>query len=251
MKSVASPSEIVSELKQGTIPHHVAIVMDGNGRWAQSHGKPRVFGHQKGVESVHQVVEIAAKLGVKVLTLYAFSEENWGRPKAEVAALMGLLETYVVEERQKLHEAKVQFRVIGNLERIPDRTRNLILETQELLSQNAGLILNIALSYGSRSEITYACREIAAKVKKSELQIEDISAETISNHLWTKGLADPDLFIRTSGEQRISNFLLWQIAYTELWFSPVYWPDFRKEHFCEAIRTFQSRQRRFGLLPEN
>lgn len=251
MSSVASQSEMMNELKQGEIPSHVAIVMDGNGRWAQAQGKPRVFGHQKGVESVHQAVEFAAKAGVKVLTLYAFSEENWGRPKAEVAALMSLLETYVVKERERLNEAKVQFRVIGNLERLPEKTRKLVLATQEQLSQNTGLILNIALSYGSRNEIVFACKELASKVKRGQLQVEDINPETLSEHLWTRGLSDPDLFIRTSGEQRISNFLLWQIAYTELWFSPVYWPEFRKEHFYEAILAFQSRNRRFGLVSEN
>jgi len=251
MSSEVSQSQMLNELKQGVIPTHVAIVMDGNGRWAQAQGKPRVFGHQKGVESVHQAVELAAELGVKVLTLYAFSEENWGRPKAEVSALMSLLETYVVKERQRLNEAKVQFRVIGNLEKIPEKTRKLVLETQKQLSENTGLILNIALSYGSRNEITFACKEIASKVEKGVLQVKDISPQTLSDHLWTKGLADPDLFIRTSGEQRISNFLLWQIAYTELYFSPVYWPEFRKEHFCEAVRSFQSRKRRFGLVSEN
>ncbi len=246
-----SQSENFKELKEGKIPCHVAIVMDGNGRWAQALGKPRIYGHQQAVKSVHEVVRVAGEFGVKILTLYAFSEENWGRPQAEVSALMSLLETYVVKERKKLKEANVQLRVIGHLERLPEKTRRLVLETQEELSENTGLILNIALSYGSRTEIVYACRDIASKVQKGLLSPSEITVETVSDHLWTKGLADPDLFIRTSGEQRISNFLLWQIAYTELWFSPVYWPEFRKEHFCEAIRSFQSRERRFGLVPKN
>lgn len=251
MGSETFQSEIIEELKRRAIPKHVAIVMDGNGRWAKSQGMPRVFGHQKGVESVHQTVETAAKLGVQVLTLYAFSEENWGRPQAEVSALMNLLETYVVKERQRLHEANIRFHVIGNLEKLPEKTRKLVLETQKHLSANTGMILNIALSYGSRNEIVHACKEIASKVQNGSLDVNSIKAETISEHLWTQKFPDPDLFIRTSGEQRVSNFLLWQIAYTELWFSPVYWPQFRMEHFCEAIRAFQSRERRFGLVPEN
>ncbi len=251
MSSDLETSEIVEQLRRGAIPRHVAVVMDGNGRWAQKQLKPRIFGHKKGVESVKHVVEAAADLGVQILTLYAFSEENWGRPKAEVSALMRLLETYVIKEREKLNEANIKFRVMGNLEKIPAQTRAMVVETQEYLSKNTGMTLNVALSYGSRNEIVFACQDLARKVKNGELQIEDISVEMFSKHLWTNGLADPDLFIRTSGEQRISNFLLWQIAYTELWFSQVYWPEFRKEHFYEAIRSFQSRKRRFGLVLED
>ncbi len=251
MSSEIRKSEIVEELKLGAIPQHVAIIMDGNGRWAQSRGKPRIFGHQKGVQSVRHVVEAAADLGIGILTLYAFSEENWGRPKAEVSALMKLLETYVIKEREKLHKGNVKFRVMGNLERVPVRTRKMVLDTQQYLEGNTGLTLNIALSYGSRNEIVYACREIARKVQSGDLTLEEVTTERFSEHLWTDGLGDPDLFIRTSGEQRVSNFLLWQIAYSELWFSQVYWPEFRKEHFYEAIRSFQSRKRRFGLVLED
>jgi undecaprenyl diphosphate synthase len=248
MSSEAVQSEIIEEIKRKTIPQHVAIIMDGNGRWAQSHGRPRVFGHQKGLESVRETVEIANQLGIKVLTLYAFSDENWGRPEAEVSALMSLLDTYVVKERKKLHEANIKFHVIGNLERLPERTRKRVLETQKILSTNTGMILNIALSYGSRNEIVSACKEIVSKVINGTLKSEDIKPETITKHLWTREFPDPDLFIRTSGEQRISNFLLWQLAYTELWFTPVYWPEFRKGHFFEAIRVFQSRERRYGRI---
>lgn len=251
MGSETLPSEIIEELRRGKLPRHVAIIMDGNGRWAKSRGKPRVFGHQKGVGSVRSAVEIASELGIEVLTLYAFSDENWGRPESEVSALMKLLETYVVKERQKLFKSNVKFQVIGDLDRLSPRTRSLVLETQEFLSKNTGLILNIALSYGSRNELTCAFKEIALKVKQGELEIENINSESISRHLWTRGLPDPDLFIRTSGEQRISNFLLWQIAYAELWFTPILWPDFSKKHFCEAIRDYQSRERRYGLVLES
>lgn len=251
MSLEASQPEIIDTLKQKVIPHHVAIIMDGNGRWAQGQGKPRVFGHKKGVESVRCVVETAGKLGVKILTLYAFSEENWGRPKPEISTLMSLLNTYVVKEREKLHEANVKFRVMGNLSKLPEKTRKLVAETEQRLSQNTGLTLNIALSYGARQEITVACQELARKTQNGELDFQEITPDLISKHLWTKDLGDPDLFIRTSGEQRVSNFLLWQIAYTELWFSSVFWPEFREPHFFEAIRGFQSRQRRFGLTSES
>ena len=250
MNSESNQSEAIAHLKKGKVPHHVAIVMDGNGRWAKQMGRPRVYGHQKGVESVHNAVKTAGDLGVKILTLYAFSEENWGRPKAEVAALMTLLETYVVKERDRLLRANVQFRVMGDLDRLPQRTRDLVLETRHYLSKNDGLILNIALSYGARSEIVFACRAIAREVQKGRLNPDDIDIKVFEKCLWTDGLADPDLLIRTSGEQRLSNFLLWQMAYTELYFSPVFWPEFRQEHFLEAVRSFQARDRRFGLVRE-
>lgn len=251
MTSEAISSEIIEKIKEKAVPKHVAIIMDGNGRWAQQRGKARIFGHQKGVESVHACVEIAIELGISVLTLYAFSEENWGRPKAEIAGLMTLLETYMKKERKRLHEANVRFHVIGNLEKLPSRTRRIVLETQDFLSSNTGLVLNIALSYSGHSEITEACKSIATKVQKESLKIEEINPDLIAKHLWTAEFPNPELFIRTSGELRISNFLLWQIAYTELWFSSVYWPDFKKEHFCEAIHSFQSRKRRFGLVLES
>lgn len=242
--------DIVTEIRKGDIPVHIAVIMDGNGRWAQERGMPRVFGHQQGAESVREIVETAGRLGVKVLTLFAFSDENWGRPQSEVAALMKLLDTYIVREKAKLKKENVQFRAIGELDHLPEKTRRSVQRTQEELSHCTGLILNIALSYGGRNEIVTACRNLARRANEGTLAAEDITPQLFQENLWTAGLPDPDLLIRTSGEQRVSNFLLWQIAYTELWFSPVYWPEFRKEHLYEGIKAFQSRKRRFGVLAE-
>jgi undecaprenyl diphosphate synthase len=233
-------------LAGGNLPRHVAIIMDGNGRWAEQHGKPRVFGHRKGAESVRAVVEAAGELGIEALTLFAFSEENWGRPTYEVSTIMTLLDTYIVRERQSLNRNQVSFRAIGDLQRLPHKTQSLLRDTENFLCGNRGLSLNIALSYGGRSEIADACRRIAEQVEKGQLKSADIDSEVFQGFLWTRDLPDPDLLIRTSGELRISNFLLWQIAYTELYFSDLYWPQFGKLDFYQAVSCYQKRQRRFG-----
>jgi undecaprenyl diphosphate synthase len=220
--------------------------MDGNGRWAATRNRPRIYGHGKGAESVREVVEAAGELGIEALTLYAFSEENWSRPLVEVMGIMKLLDRYVRGERENLAKNNVRFRVIGSLDRIPAATRRAVLETEEYLASQTGLVLNVALSYGGRSEIVEAARKLAYQVSAGSLKPSDITPDLFGESLMTSGLPDPDLIIRTSGEQRISNFLLWQIAYSELYFSPVHWPDFKKTHFFEAIEDFQGRSRRFG-----
>ena len=230
------------------IPEHVAIIMDGNGRWAQSKGHPRVFGHQTGADRVREVVEIAGEMGVSVLTLYAFSEENWSRPSDEVDALLGLLATYLRKEVHQLCKNNIRLRAIGNLARLPSECGQLLREAEEKTKDNDGLQLVLALSYGGRSDITATCQKIGSLVAQNKLSPEDIDQELIGNLLSTSGMPDPDLLIRTSGEQRISNFLLWQIAYAELYFTPVNWPEFTKVEFKAAIEAFQSRQRRFGQV---
>ena len=244
----SQPTELKKKIYTQSLPEHVAIIMDGNGRWAQERRKPRVWGHKKGVESVRAVVKTAGEIGIKYLTLYAFSEENWGRPQTEVSGIMTLLDTFVVRERKELYENNVRLKTIGRIEKLPKKTRNLVQETVEYLKDNDGLTLTIALSYGSRTEISDACRSIAQLVKDKHIDPSDIDPELFSQHLSTGTLPDPDLLIRTSGEQRISNFLLWQMAYSELWFSTVYWPDFRREHFLDAIQSYKNRKRRFGLV---
>lgn len=236
-------------VSSGEIPCHVAIIMDGNGRWAKARGRPRVWGHKRGVDSVRAAVETAGEIGVKVLTLYAFSEENWGRPAQEVSTIMDLLDTYIIRERDELNRKNVKFRTIGSIERLPLKSQRLVEETKHLLAENTGLVLNVALSYGSRSEIAQACRKIAQDVQEGRLSVADINPDLLASHLETADLPAPDLVIRTSGEQRLSNFLLWQSAYSELYFTPVCWPDFRRAEFLEAIAAYQQRQRRFGLVP--
>ncbi|MEZ4742428.1 MAG: isoprenyl transferase [Bdellovibrionota bacterium] len=249
--SPGSLSATINNLKSNpAMPKHVAIIMDGNGRWAQEHARPRVWGHKKGVESVRAVVETAGQLELSALTLFAFSEENWGRPSYEVEAIIKLLDTYVVKERDALHRNNVVFRTIGDLSRLPKSTRRRIEETKDYLKGNTGLVLNVAISYGGRSEIADACRQIASKVQEGSLTLEKIDQNLVDSFMYTKGLPDIDLVIRTSGELRVSNFLLWQIAYAELYFSQIYWPDFRQLQFIEAIRDFLGRKRRFGLLED-
>ena len=242
--------DIQSSLRADNLPKHVAIIMDGNGRWAKERGKPRLWGHHKGVTTAREIVRAAGEIGIEVLTLFAFSEENWSRPRLEVDGIMKLIDRYVVKERAELNRNNVQLSTIGELRDIPVSTRRRIRETEEFLKDNTGLKLNIALSYGSRSEITRACRRLAAKVAAGELAPDEITKEMISGELDTAQLPDPDLLIRTSGEERISNFLLWQIAYTELLFTKTYWPAFSKEEFVSALIQYQNRQRRYGLTGE-
>jgi len=237
--------QIQEKLKaSGNLPRHIAIIMDGNGRWAKKRGLPRMAGHREGINSVRDIVEVCGQLGVEVLTLYTFSLENWRRPRPEVSALMSLLVGTINKEVDDLHRNNVQVRTIGHLEDLPSQARKGMLRAIEKTKQNTGLILNLALSYGGRKEILEAVQHIV----KSPPQ--EITEETISSHLYTAGLPDPDLLIRTSGEFRISNFLLWQLAYTEIFVTDILWPDFRRQELYRAIDDYQSRERRFGLISE-
>jgi undecaprenyl diphosphate synthase len=242
-----APKQLIAA---GNLPAHIAIIMDGNGRWASQRLKPRVWGHKKGIDSVRRVVEAAVDLNISALSLYAFSEENWQRPLKEIDAIMGLISKYLHLEKDKLRENNVRLRTIGDLSRLPPKTQHEVAIATDYLKDCTGLVLNIALSYGGRSEIAHACQQIAHKVALGQLQWQDVDKDTVAAHLWTEGLGDPDLLIRTSGEQRISNFLLWQMAYTELWFTSVAWPDFCKETFYQAIAAYQQRARRFGKTPQ-
>ena len=235
-------------LRRDKLPNHVAIIMDGNGRWAEQRHKPRIFGHRCGADSVRAVVKASDDIGVRVLSLFAFSEENWGRPEYEVKGIITLLNTYLLKERDELHRANVQLRTMGRIERLPNKTKELLQESKDLMAANTGLVLNIALSYGGRQELVEACRSVAGEVKKGTLSPDDISSSHITQALDTWDLPDPDLLIRTSGEQRLSNFMLWQLAYTEQYFADVLWPDFRRPEYEEALAAYQNRNRRFGLL---
>ena len=230
------------------IPTHIAIIMDGNGRWAKQRFLPRTIGHKAGVEAIRDVVKECSTLGVKHLTLYAFSTENWKRPKVEVEALMGLLVTYLSKEVRELHQNNVRINTIGDISQLPQKAINALNESIEYTRDNKGLTLNLALNYGSRNDIKNAIIDIAKNCKNGKIGIEDIGEELIANYLSTKSIPDPDLIIRTSGEQRISNFLLWEMAYSEFYFTDVYWPDFTKEELKKAIYTYQNRDRRFGGL---
>ena len=232
------------------LPAHVAIIMDGNGRWAKSQGKPRVFGHKSGVVSVREVTEGAAELGVHYLTLYAFSTENWSRPTFEVNALMTLLVETVRKEVSTLNKNNIRLQAIGNLDGLPEKTRLTLLEGIELTKDNTRMTLILALNYSSRWEIVEATKRIAQKVAEGQLSPEDIDTTLFTQYLTTKDIPDPELLIRTGGEHRISNYLLWQAAYAELFFTSVMWPDFRKEHFYSAILDYQNRERRFGMTSE-
>ena len=232
------------------IPQHVAVIMDGNGRWAKQHGKERLFGHYNGVESVRVVVETSVKLGIKYLTLYTFSTENWNRPKAEVDGLMELLVDNIIKETPTFHKNNIRFTTIGDNSLLPEKALRKLEECIAETVSNTGMTLVLALSYSSRWEITDAVRRIAAKVKDGELSIDDINDQVVSENLTTAGIPDPELLIRTSGELRLSNYLLWQMAYTELYFTDTLWPDFREESLYEAIVDYQKRERRFGKTSE-
>ncbi|PSR11667.1 MAG: isoprenyl transferase [Bacteroidetes bacterium] len=232
------------------LPRHIAVIMDGNGRWAKEQGKPRVFGHRSGVKSVREITEAAAELGVEYLTLYAFSTENWSRPKLEVSALMRLLVETVYQETNTLMENNIRLRAIGEIDKLPKATCQALLEGIEKTKANTGTTLVLALNYSGKWDITQATRHLAAEVAAGRLRSEDITDSHVAAALSTQGMPDPELLIRTSGEARISNFLLWQLAYAELYFSPVFWPDFRKANFYQAIVDFQHRERRFGKISE-
>jgi undecaprenyl diphosphate synthase len=228
------------------LPKHVAVIMDGNGRWAKERGYDRIFGHQNGVTSVREITEAAAEIGIAYLTLYAFSTENWSRPQPEVDALMELLIDTIEKETPTLDKNNVRLLAIGDLSRLPGNAAEKLQRCIAQTSKNTGLALVLALSYSSRWEITNAIKEICKDIQDGKCNVEDINDKLISNYLTTKSIPDPDLLIRTSGEERISNFLLWQIAYTELYFTETHWPEFRKENFYQAIYKFQQRERRFG-----
>jgi undecaprenyl diphosphate synthase len=234
------------KLDKSRLPRHVAIIMDGNGRWAKKQGAMRMFGHKQGVQTVRDVTEAATELGLKYLTLYVFSTENWNRPKTEVSALMTLLVSTIAKETKTLIENNIKLKTIGNLENLPSQVRKELEECVAKTLNNTGLTLILALSYSARWEIIEAVKKIATEVKNNSLSISLINDNIFENYLTTVNIPDPELLIRTSGELRISNFLLWQIAYSELYFSEVLWPDFSKEHFYEALLDFQQRERRFG-----
>ncbi|MFD0837211.1 isoprenyl transferase [Mariniflexile aquimaris] len=233
-----------------TLPKHIAIIMDGNGRWAKQQGMMRAFGHENGTKAVRQVVEASAELGIENLTLYAFSTENWNRPKLEVQTLMKLLVTSLKKEIKTLQDNNIKLAAIGNLNTLPKKVFKELHEVIEQTKDNARMTLTLALSYGSREELLNTVKEISIKVKNNIISPEKIDELIINEHLYTRNLPDVDLLIRTSGEQRISNFLLWQIAYAELYFTGVLWPDFTKQHLYEAIIEYQKRERRFGKTSE-
>jgi len=239
-------TNILNEIKEGKLPRHVAIIMDGNGRWARKHGRPRVFGHKNGVQSVREVSEAAAEIGIEFLTLYAFSTENWSRPQREISALMGLLVETIYREMNTLNKNNIRLRAIGDLDHLPSQTHEALLEGIEKTKHNDRMDLILALNYSSRWEIAECTRAIAYDVQRHKIKPEDISESTISDYLATHFMPDPEFLIRTSGEKRLSNFLLWQCAYTEFYFSEKMWPEFKKLDFYEAIREYQNRERRFG-----
>jgi len=242
--------ELKERIDRNRLPKHIAIIMDGNGRWAKKQGKLRVFGHEQGVIPVRETTEAAAELGVKYITLYAFSKENWNRPQYEVDALMSLLVKTIGKEVKTLQKNDIRLQAIGDINSLPKKTQAQLQKAIDETANNKRMTLVLALSYGSRWEIVEACKSIAAKAKNGELLVDDIDDELISAHLNTSGMPDPELLIRTSGELRISNFLLWQIAYSELVFTDKLWPEFRKEDLFEAILDYQNRERRFGKTSE-
>ncbi len=243
--------KIQAELKSScTLPLHIAVIMDGNGRWASSRGKTRIEGHAAGVDSVRDVVEACTELGIHVLTLFTFSTENWKRPKNEVSALMRLLVKVIGRETRKLHENNIRLNVIGDMDALPDKVRATMMKTMELTKNNTKLILNIALSYSGQWDIVQACQAIAFDIKAGRVCPESVDEQLFSSYLSTASMPDPELLIRTSGEFRISNFMLWQSAYSEIYFTNTYWPDFRRSQLYDAILEFQKRERRFGLTSE-
>lgn len=242
--------DLKSQINTEKLPRHIAIIMDGNGRWAKKHGKPRVFGHRNGVKAVRETTEAAAELGVEYLTLYAFSTENWSRPKIEVGALMKLLVETLHKEVDTLMKNNIRLQAIGDLTKLPQTTHKALLEGIERTKNNTRMTLVLALNYSAKWEILEATKQLAVKSKKGELDLDALTDSVFAQHLSTASMPDPELLIRTSGEHRLSNFLLWQIAYAELYFTPVFWPDFRKNDLYQAIIDYQHRERRFGKISE-
>lgn len=240
----------MEELAKNNLPRHIAIIMDGNGRWARLRLLNRLKGHRRGIDAARNSVTWCRELGIECLTLYTFSRENWNRPDHEVKALMMLLERHLKEEEKSLVENNIRFRAIGRVSDLPAKVRAVISDLEGKTSANSGMVLQLALSYGGREEIAHAARKLAREVERGNVRAQDITEELFADALYTAGVPDPDLLIRTSGEMRISNFLLWQLAYTEIHVTDVLWPDFSKEHLTEAIRDYQSRERRFGLVKD-
>lgn len=235
-------------LDMNNIPNHIAIIMDGNGRWAKKRNLPRSMGHKAGVETIRRILKEAKRLGVKNLTLYAFSTENWARPKEEVGALMKLLFAYLKSEVKECNQNGVKMNVFGNVDRLPKECQDALNEAMETTKNNTNINLNLALNYGGRDEIVRAMQLISSDVKENKIKIEDINDNLVEKYLYTKGIPDPDLIIRPSGEQRLSNFLLWQCAYSEFWYSDINWPEFKEEDLRKAIADYQNRDRRFGKV---
>ncbi|HWG54110.1 MAG TPA: isoprenyl transferase [Gemmatimonadaceae bacterium] len=243
-------AELLAKIRlNGAIPRHVAIIMDGNGRWARERNLPRPLGHRSGMKAVREVVEGAIECGLDVLSLFAFSQENWQRPRGEIDALMMLLEEFIARETAELSAQRVRVLMLGDLTRLAPRAGRAAAELMERTAGNDRLTLNLFISYGGRAEIVRAARALASEVRDGARRLDEINEEALASHLYTAGCPDPDLLIRTSGEQRISNFLLWQAAYTELYLSPALWPDFTRRDLYEAILAFQNRERRFGRVP--
>jgi undecaprenyl diphosphate synthase len=238
-------------LDPGRIPAHVAIIMDGNGRWAQKRLMNRVRGHEQGAQSVRAIVAASRRIGIQVLTLYAFSTENWARPQVEISALMELLKDFLVSEQQTMMEKNIRLNAIGEIGKLPERVQAVLEETMRLTRQNDGMLLNLALSYGGRSEILRMVQTLTRKATQGTIMPEMITEKMIADHLYTADMPDPDLLIRTSGEMRISNFLLWQIAYSEIFVTPTLWPDFNEKEYLEILKEFQNRERRFGKLKDS
>jgi len=241
---------LIEEIDKNGLPQHVAIIMDGNGRWAKARGKDRSFGHQEGVTSVRKVLEAATTIGVRFLTVYTFSNENWQRPEEEVRALMELLVAAIHKETPDLMKNNIRLKAIGNLDRLPETAYKTLLECIEQTSGNTGTTLVLALSYSARWEITEAVKQLATEVQTGKIIPNNITETMVSDHMTTKGLPDPDLLIRTGGEKRISNFLLWQLSYAEFYFTDTFWPDFRENELYEAILYYQRRERRYGRTSE-
>jgi len=251
IKAKGTDKKIQDQLKtSGLIPNHIAIIMDGNGRWAKRRGLPRVAGHKEGVNSVREIVEACAQVGVKYLTLYTFSTENWKRPKDEVSILMRLLVSALKDERDRLHKNDVRLQVIGEISTLPEDVANELHDAMDLMKENRGLTLVLALSYSGRWDITNAMKEMTDEILSGALKKEEISEDTVDSYLATKDIPDPDLLIRTGGEHRLSNFLLWQSAYSEMYISNEFWPAFRRKYLYAAIIDFQKRERRFGMVSE-
>jgi undecaprenyl diphosphate synthase len=235
-------------LDPANLPAHVAVIMDGNGRWAKKKMLNRVKGHEKGADTVRMIVRASRKLGISVLTLYAFSTENWQRPETEISALMTLLKRFLKSERQEMLDNDIRLNTIGEIERLPDSVSSQLQETMQASQNNSGMILNLALSYGARSEIVRMAQQLSAAAAAGNLRPEAIDEEMISSHLYTRNIPDPDLLIRTSGEMRISNFLLWQIAYSEIYITDTLWPDFKREEYIAILKDYQDRDRRYGKV---
>ncbi len=243
-----SDSDLTAQLDADLLPKHIAIIMDGNGRWAETRGLPRIAGHREGIKSVREVITLCRELGIGALTIYAFSLENWNRPAPEITALMGLLEHYLQAERDNLIDKGIRFRSIGRTDLLPPAAAEWVRSIERDTAHLDKMVLNVALSYGGRSEIVDAVRDVARACKAGAVQVDDIDEHLFEGYLSTQDLPDPDLLIRTSGESRISNFLLWQLAYTELYFTPTLWPDFRRRDACLALLEYQRRERRFGRV---